>query len=151
MLKFKHFLHLSLCGRGRCEASGEGYFRTILMLKRFQKTLRTNQTDVESRLWYHLRGRRFHGWKFRRQHILQGYIVDFVCLTRKLVIELDGGQHTDQKEYDKKRTQTLEEDGFKVIRFWNNDVLNNLEEVLETILNTPHPPFQGDLSHKGRG
>jgi very-short-patch-repair endonuclease len=119
------------------------------MLKRFQKTLRINQTDAENRLWYHLRSRRFQGWKFRRQHILQGYIVDFVCLERKLVIELDGGGHADQEIYDNHRTQVLEKDGFKVIRFWNNDVLSNLERVLETILNTPHPPLRGDLSHKG--
>jgi len=121
------------------------------MLKRFKKSLRTNQTDAESRLWYHLRGRRFQEWKFRRQHILQGYIVDFVCLERKLVIELDGGQHADQQAYDNRRTQALEKDGFKVIRFWNDDVLTNLEGVLETILNTPHPALRADLSHKGRG
>ena len=125
--------------------------RIALMLKRFQKSLRINQTDAENRLWFHLRSRKFHGWKFRRQHILQGYIVDFVCLERKLVIELDGGQHADQEIYDNRRTQVLEKDGFKVIRFWNNDVLTNLEGVLETILNTPHPPHCGDLSHKGRG
>ncbi|MDP1723230.1 MAG: DUF559 domain-containing protein [Alphaproteobacteria bacterium] len=121
------------------------------MLKRFQKALRTNQTDVEHQLWYHLRSRRFQGWKFRRQHILQGYIVDFICFERKLIIELDGGQHADQKIYDNHRTCLLAKDGFKVIRFWNNDVLNNLENVLETILSTPHPPLHGDLSHKGRG
>ncbi|KAB2832516.1 MAG: endonuclease domain-containing protein [Caedimonadaceae bacterium] len=119
------------------------------MLKRFQKSLRTNQTDAESRLWYHIRNRRFQGWKFRRQHILQGYIVDFVCLERKLVIELGGGQHADRKAYDNCRTRALEKDGFKVIRFWNNDVLTNLEGELETILDTPHPPLCGDLSHNG--
>lgn len=107
------------------------------MLKRFQKTLRINQTNAENRLWYHLRNRRFQGWKFRRQHALQGYIVDFVCLERKLVIELDGRQHADQELYDNRRTQVLEKDRFKVIRFWNNDVLSNLESALETVLNTP--------------
>ncbi len=121
------------------------------MLKRFQKTLRTNQTDAESRLWYHLRDRRFQGWKFRRQHILQGYIVDFVCFERKLVIELDGGQHADQETYDNRRTQVLENDGFKVIRFWNNDVLTNLEGVLEMILAAPHPPLCGKLPQDIRG
>lgn len=121
------------------------------MLKKFQKTLRTNQTDAESRLWYHLRSRRFQGWKFRRQHLLQGYIVDFICLRRKLVIELDGGQHANQIAHDTHRTKVIEKEGFKVIRFWNNDVLSNLDGVLEMILNTPHPPQSGDLSHKGRG
>ena len=144
-------LYLSPCGRGRRGAPGEGSIRTKIMLKKFQKKLRTCQTDAESRLWFHLRSRRFQGWKFRRQHALQGYIVDFVCLERKLVIELDGGQHVDQEAYDHHRTQILESEGFKVIRFWNNDVLNNLKGVLETILNTPHPPLRGDLSHKGRG
>ena len=71
--------------------------------------------------------------------MLQGYIVDFVCLERKLVIELDGGQHADQEAYDSCRTRGLEKDGFKVIRFWNNDVLTNLEGVLEVILNAPSP------------
>jgi len=119
------------------------------VLKKIQKTPCTHQTDAESRLWYHLRSRRFLGLKFRCQHILQGYIVDFICLERKVVIELDGGQHADQKAYDDHRTRVLEKDGFKVIRFWNNDVLNNLEGVLETILNTPHPLLRSDLSHKG--
>ena len=67
------------------------------------------------------------------------------------MIELDGGQHADQEIYDNRRTQILEKDRFKVIRFWNNDVLTNLEGVLGIILNTPHPPRCGDLSHKGRG
>ncbi len=99
------------------------------MLKSFQKALHTNQTNAESRLWYYLRSRRFQRWKFRRQHMLQGYIVDFVCPERKLVIELDGRQHADQQTYDNHCTQVLEKDGFKVIRFWNNDVLTNLEGV----------------------
>jgi len=141
--------NLSPCGRGRPKGAGEGYLGATEMLKKFQKALRTNQTDAERHLWYHLRSRRFQRWKFRRQHILQGYIVDFVCLERKLVIELDGGQHTDRKTYDNQRTRTLEKDGFKIIRFWNNDVLSNLEGVLETILKTPHPQQSCDLSHKG--
>ena len=77
------------------------------MLKKFQKTLRINQTDVENCLWHNLINRSFQGWKFRRQHILQGYIVDFICLERKLIIELDGGQHANQKAYDNHRTQIL--------------------------------------------
>ncbi len=121
------------------EVAPKGRVRGTFVLKRFKKALRINQTTVESRLWRHLRSRRLQGWKFRRQHILQGYIVDFVCLERKLVIELDGGQHADQEAYDTHRTRVLEKDGFKVIRCWNNDVLNNLERVLETILNDPSP------------
>jgi len=113
------------------------------MLIRFKKSLRKSQTDVESVLWYHLKNRRFQNVKFRRQHILSGYIVDFVCLEKKLVIELDGGQHTQRTEYDSVRTIKLESDGFQVLRFWNDELFNNMDGVLETIiqaLNTPHPP-----------
>ena len=66
------------------------------MLKHFKKSLRKSQTDAESMLWYHLRNRNFQNHKFRRQHILRGYIVNFVCLEKKLVIELDGGQHAER-------------------------------------------------------
>jgi very-short-patch-repair endonuclease len=113
------------------------------MLNRFKKSLRKSQTDAESRLWYHLRNRNFQNYKFRRQHILRGYIVDFVCLEKNLVIELDGGQHAERNEYDSARTIKLEADGFQVLRFWNNEIFNNMDGVLETIykaLNTPHPP-----------
>jgi len=113
------------------------------MLKRFKKSLRKSQTDAESILWYHLRNRNFQNHKFRRQHILCGYIVDFVCLEKKLVIELDGGQHAEKIAYDSARTIKLEADGFQVLRFWNNEIFNNMDSVLETIyeaFNTPHPP-----------
>ena len=125
---------------------------SALILKKFQKELRTHQTKAEALLWRHLRDRRFQGWKFRRQHILQGYIVGFVCLDKKIIIEFDGGQHADQTEYDDHRTKVLEKDGFKIIRFWNNEILNNLEGVLEVLLNTSHPLLRSDLSrHAGEG
>jgi very-short-patch-repair endonuclease len=95
--------------------------------------LRESQTDAERRLWYRLRNRNFENHKFRRQHILRGYIVDFVCLEKKLVIELDGGQHAERTEYDSARTLKLEADGFQVMRFWNNEIFNNLDGILETI------------------
>jgi very-short-patch-repair endonuclease len=104
-------------------------------LKRFQKALRTAQTDAEHKLWYQLRNRHFQGFKFRRQHMLCGYIVDFVCLETKLIIELDGSQHFDRKLYDEARTLELQKEGFMVLRFWNNDVLLNIEGVLEVIRN----------------
>jgi isoleucyl-tRNA synthetase len=97
------------------------------------RELRQNSTEVEKKLWSELRGRRFENYKFRRQMPLGDYIADFVCWDRALIIELDGGQHAEQKEYDKKRTEYLEGLGFKVVRFWNNDVTQNLEGVLETI------------------
>ncbi|KTD23631.1 putative restriction endonuclease-like [Legionella lansingensis] len=104
-------------------------------LRQFSKTLRLSQMDVEHILWYHLRNRGLLGYKFRRQHILQGHIVDFVCLEKKLIIELDGGQHAEQAVNDTIRTQRLEKDGFQVIRFWNNEVLRNINEVLLVIQN----------------
>ena len=93
------------------------------MLNRFKKQLRNSQTDAESTLWYRLRDRRMDGLKFRRQHVLKGYIVDFVCLEKNLVIELDSGHHADQKEYDHTRTCVLQREGFTVMRFWNNEIL----------------------------
>jgi len=105
------------------------------MLRTFQKELRKNQTDAELRLWQQLRGRRFQNFKFRRQQILQGYIVDFVCLEKKLIVELDGGQHAEQiaLAYDRKRTKKLQRNGFRVLRFWDNDMLKDSEEVLQVI------------------
>lgn len=110
------------------------------MLQKFQKLLRRNQTDAETLLWRYLRDRKLEGFKFRRQHIIQGYIVDFVCLEKKLVIELDGGQHAAQQTYDHKRTQKLQQEGFQVLRFWNNDVLNNTEGVWNVICKTINNP-----------
>ncbi len=109
-------------------------------LKQFSQTLRNNLTDVEQKIWYRLRQRQLKNHKFRRQQIIGRYIVDFVCLERKLIIEIDGGQHTE--ECDKVRTEFLQNEGYKVLRFWNNDVLNNIDGILETILNelTISPP-----------
>jgi very-short-patch-repair endonuclease len=103
------------------------------LLKKFKIILKANQTDCEQILWYHLRNRQFEGFKFRRQHVLLGSIVDFVCLEKKLIIELDGGQHTEQITYDLQKTIKLENDGYHIIRFWNNEITENLEEVLDTI------------------
>ncbi|QNK00234.1 endonuclease domain-containing protein [Dyella telluris] len=108
------------------------------------RQLRAGQTDAEQWLWYHLRGRRLQGWKFRRQHQIGRYIVDLVCPDAGLIVELDGGQHGDQLIYDEYRTLELEALGYKVLRFWNNDVLKNVEGVLEVILEAlaspaPHP------------
>ena len=86
-------------------------------------------------LWKQLRNRQL-GHKFRRQFPVEPYIVDFICLELKLIIELDGGQHSTQVRYDEQRSLFLQQRGFKVIRFWNNDVCKNLSGVLETILFT---------------
>jgi very-short-patch-repair endonuclease len=97
------------------------------------KDLRRNSTDAERRLWQHLRASRLNGFKFRRQHPIPPYIVDFVCASEYLVVELDGSQHTDAS--DAARTRFLEARGLRVLRFWDNDVLSNTDAVLEAILN----------------
>jgi|GEM_PF-1503442 len=97
------------------------------------KTLRHNQTDAEHRLWHHLRGKRFDGVKFKRQKPIGPYIVDFVAVNRKLVIELDGGQHQERAAYDQERTRYLESLGYRVLRFWNNECLVEMEGVLGRI------------------
>lgn len=97
------------------------------------KNLRKNQTDAERLLWNSLRNRQLANKKFRRQHVVGPYIVDFVCLETKLVIEIDGGQHLEQMDYDENRTTYLQSLGYKVIRFWNNEVLRETDAVLNAI------------------
>jgi very-short-patch-repair endonuclease len=96
--------------------------------------LRLGMTDAEQALWYRLRNRQLEGCKFRRQHPIDRYVVDFVCTERWLVVELDGGQHFDQQDYDDARTRYLQTNGYRVLRFWNNDVLTNIESVLEVVM-----------------
>ncbi len=97
------------------------------------KSLRSHQTEAEQRLWYHLRAHRFMGLKFKRQKPIGRYIADFVCVERRLVIEIDGGQHGEQVEYDLRRDAWLRGQGYTVLRFWNNEVLQQMEGVLEKI------------------
>jgi very-short-patch-repair endonuclease len=104
-----------------------------LTLTNNARSLRKNQTDVERLLWQKLRNRQLLNVKFRRQFPIEPYIADFVCLELKLIIELDGSQHFDQIAYDNERTDFLKQRGFKVLRFWNNDVFKNTEGVLESI------------------
>ena len=100
---------------------------------KLQRALRNNMSDAEQVLWNVLRGRQVSGLKFRRQHPFGNYILDFVCLENKLVIEVDGGQHGQQAGYDESRTQELQTAGFCVLRFWNNEVLKEIESVKEKI------------------
>jgi very-short-patch-repair endonuclease len=97
------------------------------------KELRNNPTEAERILWQHLRLRQLGGHKFRRQQPLGEFIVDFVCLEKRLVVEVDGGQHSSKVAYDEQRTAWLEQQGFRVLRFWNNEVLQNIEGVGEAI------------------
>ena len=110
---------------------------SILCLAR---RLRSRQTDAEIRLWYLLRSRRFCTHKFRRQHPIGHFIVDFVCIAQQLVIEVDGGQHQILEAADQARDSFLRRKGFRVLRFWNNDVLSNTESVLEEIAKCLDPP-----------
>ena len=116
------------------------------------KELRKNTTEAEQTLWKHLRMRQLGGYKFRRQQPIGPYIVDFMTFERSLIVELDGGQHSQQVTHDSKRTAWLEAQGYRVLRFWNNQVLEETEAVKTTILaaleaqgETPHlnPPPQG--------
>ncbi len=100
------------------------------------KTLRSQMTPAEKILWYNLRAGRFFNYKFRRQAPIEKYIVDFVCFSSDLIIEVDGGQHSENEDYDEERTNFLRKKGFRVIRFWNNEVLKNIDIVLEAILKT---------------
>lgn len=131
------------------EGWGEGSKHRNLKLIPFVKELRKNQTREESLLWSKLRSNQL-GFKFRRQHPIQNYILDFYCPSLRLAIELDGGQHQENKEYDQTRTKLLNSLGIKVLRFWNNELIDNLEGVLETILQELKKPSP-DLSLQGRG
>ena len=97
------------------------------------QSLRKESTKAENLLWYYLRGRRFNGLKFRRQVPMGNYIVDFLCLEKNMIVELDGSQHLDQMSYDLRRTLWLEAQGYVVLRFWNNQVLGSLEQVLDVL------------------
>ena|GEM_PF-416928 len=119
------------------------------------KKLRKNSTPAENLLWSHLRAEQLEGFKFRRQQLIGNYVVDFVCFERKIVIEVDGGQHAIEKEKDSIRDEWLKGQGFKVLRFWNNEVLMNIEGVLEVIrincLSHPPltPPIKGGGNERG--
>jgi len=97
------------------------------------RELRKNPTEAEQRLWKNLRLRRLGGFKFRRQQPLGEYIVDFVCFERRLIIEVDGGQHSELEDHDTKRDEWLKRQGFNILRFWNHQVLRDIEAVKEKI------------------
>ena len=94
------------------------------------KDLRKNSTEAEKLVWKHLRAKQFNDLKFRRQQPIGRYIVDFVCFSKRIVIELDGGHHLVEKDKDNERDRWLESQGFRVLRFWNNEVFKNIEGVL---------------------
>ena len=124
------------------------------------RQLRRAQTDAEKRLWYRLNNRQLAGCKFVRQEPIGPYFADFVCREHRIVIELDGSQHA-ESEYDRVRDAFMTERGYRVMRFWNNEIMTNLDGIVETIYvaltspAAPHPvapPAQLDLSPQaGRG
>jgi len=132
----------------------QGQTNRKIIKGKLQRTLRNRPTEAEHRLWQYLRGRQVAGCKFRRQHPFGDYILDFACLERKIAVELDGSQHADDVHYDTERSCFLESAGFKVLRFWNNDVFDNIEGVIEVILDSliprtaapspPNPPLEGE-------
>jgi very-short-patch-repair endonuclease len=113
----------------------------IRKINRQAAKLRRNMTDAEKRIWHQVRDRRLKGHKFKRQWSLGPYVVDFCCIEQRLVVEIDGGQHS--AEVDATRTAELNAMGYRVMRFWNNDVLANLDGVLMSLLaeleTRPHP------------
>ncbi len=126
-----------------------------MAIRRQARTLRANMTDAERRLWYLLRAHRFEGVKIKRQAPIGPYIVDFVSFERRLIFEIDGGQHA-ENEADQRRTRWLEREGFRVLRFWNNEVLKNTNGVLEIILSafadpSPGTPLRGAPPSPTRG
>ena len=115
------------------------------------KNLRKRLTDAERLLWNHLRAKQIEGVKFRRQEPIDNYIVDFVCFENRLIIEVDGGQHATEIEKDIGRDNYLKNNGFRILRFWNNEVFTNIDGVLEIIrVNclkspSPIPPVKGGV------
>ena len=108
-------------------------------LKQNARFLRKNMTPQERKLWQIIRNRQFYGLKFLRQYVLGKYIVDFICMEKKIIIELDGGQHNEDKNiiYDQDRTEYLKAKRFTVVRFWNNEIDNNIDGVyleLESVM-----------------
>ena len=104
-------------------------------MKALARKLRKESTDAERVLWKYLRAHRMAGFKFKRQFVIEPYIVDFVCIEARLIIEADGGQHLEQCAEDQARTEYLESSGYRVMRFWNHEILTNTGSVLEFIHN----------------
>ena len=122
------------------------FLRNDPILKQRRRELRRNQTETEKTFWAHLRNRQFYGMRFFRQYSIGPYILDFYCPTVKLAIELDGGQHNqcENKEYDVARSEYLKAQGIDVVRFWNHEVLLDMQSILTKLALkvTPlHPPL----------
>jgi adenine-specific DNA-methyltransferase len=127
------------------------------MTREFARALRKQMTDAERLLWRHLRNRELGGWKFKRQYPVGPFIVDFICVEKNIVIEVDGGQHAENEALDLQRSAYLNKMGYRVLRFWNNEVLQETEAVLNAIFailandkqNSPSPQPSPPLGERG--
>ena len=120
-------------------------------MKQLARSLRKNQTDAERKLWRCLRARELCGFKFRRQYPIAPCIVDFICVEKRLIVEIDGGQHATMTEIDNTRTEFLNARGYRVLHFWNNEVLQQLDAVLAKILDSLTHPHPNPLPQAGEG
>ncbi len=111
---------------------GEGWDGGMVNFR--ARELRRNLTEAEKTLWRNIRLRQIGGYKFRRQQPIDRYIADFVCFEKRLIIEVDGGQHLEQKSYDSERDKWLEKEGFRILRFWDNQILKEIEAVKQVIM-----------------
>ena len=118
---------------------------------RFAKSLRKHMTEAETILWNALRNRQCDNLKFRRQVPIAWYVVDFLCMEKSLIVEVDGGIHDEQKEYDTEREEDLRKKGYHILRFTNEQVFNNLQDVLSTICKAPLSWQGGRGGRRGAG
>ncbi len=105
-----------------------------LPLRAHARGMRHIPTDAEKKFWWQVRDRRLGGYKFKRQYPIGNYIADFVCLECHLIVELDGGQHAERADYDAARTKSLSDAGYRVMRFWNDEILTNMDGVIDGVL-----------------
>src|SRR5262249_32003073 len=141
-------------GRGGGDAQGRSMVKKAPSGRAGERarTLRRDMTEAERRLWQMLRSRQTEGYRFRRQVPIGGFIADFVCPAARLIVEIDGGQHDPSSEAEATRTRFLEAEGYRVLRFWNNEVLDNLEGVQTVIAYALHQATPTHtLPHRGGG
>jgi len=138
-----------LAGEGKTARSDVRERGRIVQRNR-AKAMRSEPTEAEHRLWQILRAKRLAGFKFKRQLPIDHYIVDFVCLRERLIVEADGGQHSGSVG-DKRRDAYLKSQGFRVLRFWNNEIFENEEGVLTSILSALQSPLPNPSPAEGRG
>ncbi|HXI99882.1 MAG TPA: DUF559 domain-containing protein [Micropepsaceae bacterium] len=119
--------------RGPVVVTAQLFHKRNTLARNHARTMRHQPTEWEKRFWSRVRDRRLGGYKFKRQMLIGPFIVDFVCIERKMVVELDGGQHTDNKDYDDNRDAFLKSKGFRVIRVWNIDIPEHIDDVLEMV------------------